>query len=202
MGWNSVASIRGPQGLQGDPGPTGGTGSTGAKGDKGDPGDPATATTNASALTSGTVAYARLPVGTGSNTVAAGNDSRLTDARTPTAHTHGQDAVTVSSTGVNYATSITLTAGTNVAVSRFTITATGNPTITPSTSGAVDGQVMRVVVLASGATRTVTVASAVGLSTGITDRALAVTSGQVGVFGFEYISALSKWILFSEYVTS
>lgn len=31
----------------------------------------------------GSVAYARLPVGTGSSTVAAGNDSRFTDSRTP-----------------------------------------------------------------------------------------------------------------------
>lgn len=39
-------------------------------------------------ITSGTVAYARLPVGTLVNTVAAGNDARLSDARTPTAHGH------------------------------------------------------------------------------------------------------------------
>ena len=39
-------------------------------------------------ITSGTVAFARLPVGTAASTVAAGNDSRFTDARTPTAHTH------------------------------------------------------------------------------------------------------------------
>ena len=32
----------------------------------------------------GTVGYARLPVGTAANTVAAGNDSRFTDTRTPT----------------------------------------------------------------------------------------------------------------------
>lgn len=37
-----------------------------------------------SQITSGTVAYARLPVGTGASTVAAGDDSRLSDTRTPT----------------------------------------------------------------------------------------------------------------------
>jgi len=35
-------------------------------------------------ITSGTVPYAQLPVGAIANTVAAGNDSRLTDTRTPT----------------------------------------------------------------------------------------------------------------------
>lgn len=56
-------------------------------------------------ITSGTVAYARLPVGTTSSTVAAGDDSRLSDARTPTAHaaSHGvgqSDAVTVAQSQV------------------------------------------------------------------------------------------------------
>lgn len=35
-------------------------------------------------ITTGTVAYARLPVGTTTSTVAAGDDARLTDTRTPT----------------------------------------------------------------------------------------------------------------------
>jgi hypothetical protein len=48
----------------------------------------------ASAITSGTLAIARLPVGTASGTVAAGNDSRLSDARTPTAHVHAAEDVT------------------------------------------------------------------------------------------------------------
>lgn len=60
---------------------------------------------DAGKLTSGTVAYDRLPVGTTSDTVAAGNDSRFTDARTPTAHaaTHGAsggDAITIANTQV------------------------------------------------------------------------------------------------------
>jgi hypothetical protein len=39
-----------------------------------------------SQITSGTVPFARLPVGTTSTTVAVGDDARLSDARTPTAH--------------------------------------------------------------------------------------------------------------------
>jgi hypothetical protein len=42
----------------------------------------------ASEITSGTIDVARLPVGTGSTQVAAGNDSRFSDSRTPSAHTH------------------------------------------------------------------------------------------------------------------
>ena len=38
------------------------------------------------AITTGTVDVARLPVGQTSTTVAAGNDARFTDARTPTSH--------------------------------------------------------------------------------------------------------------------
>lgn len=44
---------------------------------------PVGATTDASDLTSGTLPFARLPVGTTSTTVRAGNDGAYTDARTP-----------------------------------------------------------------------------------------------------------------------
>lgn len=39
-------------------------------------------------ITSGTLNIARIPTGTSSSTVCIGNDSRLSDARTPLAHTH------------------------------------------------------------------------------------------------------------------
>jgi hypothetical protein len=45
-------------------------------------------------ITTSTVAYARLPVGTVTSTVAAGDDARMTNARTPTAHTHVESDTT------------------------------------------------------------------------------------------------------------
>jgi hypothetical protein len=45
-------------------------------------------------ITSGTLAIARIPTGTTSTTVCIGNDSRLSDVRTPTAHTHPLEDVT------------------------------------------------------------------------------------------------------------
>lgn len=45
---------------------------------------PRSHTHSADAITSGTVAYARLPVGSTASTVCAGDDARLSDARTPT----------------------------------------------------------------------------------------------------------------------
>ncbi len=43
----------------------------------------------ASEITSGELAIARIPTGATSSTVCIGNDSRLSDARTPTSHVHG-----------------------------------------------------------------------------------------------------------------
>lgn len=45
-------------------------------------------------INSGTLDIARIPVGTASGTVAAGDDSRLTDARTPKTHSHQISEVT------------------------------------------------------------------------------------------------------------
>ena len=67
--------------------------------------------TNASNISSGTLATARLSVGTTTGTVAAGDDARLSDARTPTSHIHGN----ISNTGTIGSTAglpvVTTTAG-------------------------------------------------------------------------------------------
>jgi hypothetical protein len=55
---------------------------------------PSTHTHAAADITTGTLALARIPTGTTSTTVCIGNDSRLSDARTPTAHTHPLEDVT------------------------------------------------------------------------------------------------------------
>jgi hypothetical protein len=48
----------------------------------------------ASAITSGTLAIARIPVGNSGTTVALGNDARFSDARTPVAHAHAAADIT------------------------------------------------------------------------------------------------------------
>ena len=71
-----------------------------------------TSGTDASALSTGTVPFARLPIGTTSTTVPAGNDSRFSDARTPTAHASshasaGSDPLTIAQSQVtNLATDL------------------------------------------------------------------------------------------------
>jgi len=50
---------------------------------------PASHNHSAAEITSGTLDLARIPTGTTSITVALGNDSRFSDARTPTTHVHG-----------------------------------------------------------------------------------------------------------------
>ena len=99
----SVAGNSGPQGEtgpQGDPGPQGTQGIQGVKGDTGDTGPAADTSAllvkanNLSDLTSASTARTNLGLGTaavadtgtGASNVILGNDARLTDTRTPSAH--------------------------------------------------------------------------------------------------------------------
>lgn len=49
---------------------------------------------SATDITTGTLAFARIPTGQTASTVAVGNDSRFTDTRTPKAHTHDASDIT------------------------------------------------------------------------------------------------------------
>jgi len=80
-------------------------------------------------VTSGTLAIARIPTGTSGTTVALGNDSRFSDARTPTAHasTHaaaGSDPITISESQV-----------TNLTTDLAAKAPTASPTFTGTVSG-------------------------------------------------------------------
>jgi hypothetical protein len=73
-----------------------------------------------SEITSGTVPFARLPVGTTSTTVAVGDDTRLSDARTPTSHkvSHqagGSDELTLSAAQLTSGTVATARLGSGTA---------------------------------------------------------------------------------------
>lgn len=78
---------QGPQGIQGDAGATGAQGTQGVKGDTGNtgPAGPAPSGTGFAHVTGG-VLDAAVAYGSTAGTVTQGNDSRLSDARTPTAH--------------------------------------------------------------------------------------------------------------------
>lgn len=142
---------------------------------------------------------------------AAGNpvrndDTRNTNARTPTAHTHGTDQVTAAPRTVTYAALAGMAPASGVAVDVVTCTLTGNPTITPAAG--TDGQIIRLRLLAGASARTVTLASGVRLGTGITVRTLNITANQAGVIGLEFIAGLGaaapsgSWVLFSAYATT
>ena len=82
----------------GVPGPQGPAGATGPQGPAGAGGVTSVTGTAPILSSGGTTPAISVTVGTGANTVAAGNDSRLSDARTPLAHasthhTGGTDAI-------------------------------------------------------------------------------------------------------------
>mgnify|MGYP006188521723 CR=1 FL=1 len=165
-------------------------------------------------ISSGTVAYARLPVGTAASTVAAGNDARFTDARTPTAHVHaGADISSgtldaarlpvVLSPVRAVAYSATPTVDPTVSGTNVSITATGNiTTLAVSTTGAVNRQALEIAVLGSGGARTVTFATAIRTSTGITRGPHTIASGEVGIFLVRYYSLVSAWVLVAATVSA
>lgn len=129
-------------------------------------------------ITSGTVGIARIPTGTSAATVALGD------------HAHTPTAVPVAPRTM----SATTTASVDGAVAGdMQITATGNPTITPT--GTPNGRMMIVEVLASGAQRTPVMAASVLLGANVTSRSLVVPSGKVGLFGLRYSSLAAGWWL-------
>lgn len=109
-GWSPAGNLRGPQGLPG---------SKGDKGDKGDAGNPASATTDASALTSGILPIERMPAVT--NPIRTGT---LSTFLTPdAARAQGGTITNLSATGDG-----TLNAPTNPTdgqIMRYRIVATG-----------------------------------------------------------------------------
>jgi hypothetical protein len=111
-------------------------------------------------------------------------------------HTHP-----VTPTVVPYAASITLDP---TAISyAVNITATGDITaLGLSTTGASDRQRVEVAVLASAATRAVTVDSAVDTSTGVGRGPYSPVSGQLWVGLFEYFALNSQWVLTAATVTA
>ncbi|MEU0952787.1 chitosanase [Streptomyces niveus] len=81
-------------------------------------------------------------------------------------------------------------------------TLTANQTIPLPTSGTIDGRVVRVFVLASGADRTATFHTDYRLSSTVTSRAFVVPSGQVLVVTAIYSTLAQSWILTSSTTTS
>lgn len=93
-----VAKSGGGQGPKGDKGDRGDAGAPGAPGTNGTngatgPAGPAPSGTGFVRVTAG-VLDPVVAFGSASGTICQGNDSRLSDARTPTAHTHAQSEVT------------------------------------------------------------------------------------------------------------
>jgi hypothetical protein len=92
---------------------------------------------SASVITSGTLGIDRIPTGTSSSTVCVGNDSRLSDSRTPTSHTHGNitNAGAIGSTADQFV--VTTTSGVLTAVSAATArtTLSVQPTASPAFTG-------------------------------------------------------------------
>jgi hypothetical protein len=86
---------------------------------------------------------------------------------------------------------------------RINMTATGDITAYAVTStGAQDGQVLQLVVLASGASRNVIFASAIRISSGVTRGPYAVPSGQILRAAVEFSTLTNAWALVAATVTA
>lgn len=157
--------------------------------------------------------------GTSSTTACAGNDTRLSDSRVPTAHNHAADDV--NSGTLDVARVPTGTSGSTVALGNHahgyvapaivTATLTNGQTYTPDANNGTNGvwkltanagnftlaapsnpadmQIVRVAVLASGAIRTVTFSGFIA-STTYPTTAYAIPSGKWWTGTFQYISAI------------
>lgn len=181
MAWIQQTSLRGPQGA---PGADGGTTPHAARHATGgtDPVSPA----SIGAATSG---HTHPYVATTAVGAASGVASLDANTRVPTAQ---MPRVPTTVRTVAYAATISLDPTVNGNV--VNITATGAITSLGFAAGAVDGQVIRVRVIASGA-QNVTVASAVRTSTGLSRGPYPVPTGQALIAAFEYIAGLSAWVL-------
>lgn len=106
--WNrGTIGPEGPQGPKGDKGDKGDQGIQGPKGDKGDKGDQGPTSYDAKTVNGHTVnsdvpsnavftdTNTWRPLGTGASDACAGNDSRLSDARTPLVHQHNTSGLIV-----------------------------------------------------------------------------------------------------------
>jgi ribulose bisphosphate carboxylase small subunit len=91
---------------------------------------------------------------------------------------------------VTFATPLTINASTGV---RFKTTATTDFTLN-APSNPVDGQQITLVVLASGATRTVTINAAILLTTGLS-ASVAIASGKKWIAGLIYDGDAAAWVL-------
>jgi hypothetical protein len=147
--------------------------------------------------------------GTAAGTAAQGNDSRLSDARVPTAHaashkTGGSDPLTPLDIAVlprfaNVAATV------NVAgdlAGDVDLNCTGDTVITMTGSPA-NGRTIVITCYASGAARTPSLSAAVQLAAGVASRSLALASGGKGRFILRYSTlGTAGWSLDSAYLLS
>lgn len=156
VGAQGIQGVPGADGAAGPTGPVGATGATGPTGPSGVANATAPATYNSGTQTVG------VAVGNSAGTVAAGNDARLSDARTPLAHaaSHalgGTDPVTAAAIGASASTH-THTALPN-SVTMFGHSYLNSPLNTYDRTGRIDNQLRGVLNLTPAAFRNRAVAA-------------------------------------------